>query len=93
MSVRSLNLHIDRIAVDGLSESARKGFPAALERSLRELDAGSLAGTAGASRRRISGLDAGQVPSGATADQAARKVVDGIRRTLSGSIGGGTRGV
>ena len=89
MNARALHLRIDRIALEGLSEQAARRFPSALENALGKLDASAFEGSPGPGRRSISGLDAGRISSGTTAEQAAGMVVDGIRRSLSGRAGGG----
>jgi len=89
MNARSLHLRIDRIALEGLSDQARRRFPSALESALGKLDASAFERSAASGRFRISNVDAGRIPSDATAERAAGMVVDGIRRNLSGRIGGG----
>jgi len=89
MNARNVHLRIDRIALEGLSDQARRRFPSALEAALGKLDATAFERSAASGRLRISNLDAGRLPANATAEQAAGMVVDGIRLGVSGRTGGG----
>jgi hypothetical protein len=80
MNAHTLNLRIDRIAVDGLSPAAQKGFPTALEKLLGRMEASDLASAGG---RRLSNLDAGRISRTATAEQAASRVVAILRQSLA----------
>jgi hypothetical protein len=85
MSARILLLHIGRIVVDGLPASARQRFMRALRGGLNEMAESGIPPQLSASRRRIGSLDAGRLPSGATAEQAASQVLQAIRQNLKDS--------
>jgi hypothetical protein len=80
MNGRTLNIRIDRIAVDGLSPAAQKGFPTALEKLLGRMEVSEMTSVGGG---RLSKLDAGRISRAATAEQAASQVVAKIRQSLS----------
>jgi len=90
MNARVLNLHIDRLVVEGLPQAEQRRFAGALERRLRELAQSEVGGgiadqfTRNA-RKTIAALDAGQLRPGATAEQAAAQVVHSIRRSIRGN--------
>jgi hypothetical protein len=82
---KTLHLHIDRIVVEGLPEKSQRQFESDLKQQLREW---ALAGIAdqfrGNTRQRISSLSAGTLRPGATAAQAAARIVGSMGRGISG---------
>jgi hypothetical protein len=92
--MKSVHLHIDRIAVDGLSAVEQRQFARALETKLRALAMAD--GIADGGDRNLGLVNAGVLRRGTSANQAAAQVVDAIRARLSrGSKAGqpsGSRG-
>lgn len=83
MSSRVLYLHIDRIVVDGLPASAQQRFTRALKRGLTEMAENGIPPGLTAGKRRISSLEAGQLPRGASGERAAGQVLRVIQQNLS----------
>jgi hypothetical protein len=81
--MKSLRLAVDRIVVEGLRAAEPRRFAAALEARLREFaQEGFPQEFASDARRTIRSLSAGRLRPGATPDEAARQVVNAIRRGL-----------
>lgn len=87
MKPRTLRLDIGTISVDGLPEAEHRSFSRALETGLRELAASGWAGAVPASRDDAN-WNAGLLPRGSTARQAATQVVNRIRQGLADQAGG-----
>jgi hypothetical protein len=86
--MKSLHLAVDRIVVQGLPTSGQRRFVSALQQRLRELaQCGIPEELAPNTRERIQSLNAGQLRSGATPEEAALQVVNAIRQGL-GAMGG-----
>jgi hypothetical protein len=83
MSSRVLHLQIDRIVVDGLPASAQHRFIRALRSGLTQMAENGIPPGTSAGKRRISSLDAGRLPRGASAEQAAGRVLRVIQQNLS----------
>jgi hypothetical protein len=81
--MKSLHLHINRIVVEGLPESGQRRFMRSLEAQLYELAESGIADAFPRNtRKRIQVLNAGQLRSGATPEQAAAQVVRSIRQSV-----------
>ncbi len=83
MSSRALHLHIDRIVVAGLPASAQQRFVQALKSGLTEMAENGIPPGLSVGKRRISFLDAGQLPRGASGERAAGQVLRAIQQNLS----------
>jgi hypothetical protein len=83
--MKVLHLHIDRIVVEGLSESGQRRFARVLESQLRTLAESGIAGEfTRNTRKRLQALEVGQLRPGATPEQAAAQVVRSIRQSVFG---------
>jgi hypothetical protein len=93
MGMKTVHISIDRLIVDGLPPSQQRQFLSALERRLRDVASGRLAEAVGSQNRRrhIDTLDAGMMGPGASSEQAARQVAEGVRRALGGGVRQGAR--
>lgn len=88
--MRSVHLHIDRIAVEGLGEAEQRRFARTLDEHLHAWAASPAASSIAANAHvKISALDAGMLKPGATARQAATQVVNSLTRRLGASVNGG----
>ena len=83
MGVKRVEVHIDRLMVDGLPAGERAAFVQALEERLRgvAMDAARQGMT---ESRRIAKVDAGVLRAGAGAEKAAEQVAESLRRPLMG---------
>jgi hypothetical protein len=83
--MKALHLHIDRIVVEGLSESGQRRFARVLESQLQALAESGIADHfTRNTRKRLQALDVGQLRAGATAEQAAAQVIRSIRQSVFG---------
>jgi hypothetical protein len=81
--MKSLHLHIDRIVVEGLSESGQRRFARVLEAQLHALAESGIADNfTRNTRKRLQALEVGQLRPGATPEQAAAQVVRSIRQSV-----------
>jgi hypothetical protein len=81
--MKSLNLAIERIVVEGLPTIGQRQFVRALEERLRDFaESGIAREFAGNRRKRIHLLSAGQLRPGATPAQAAMQVANCIQQVL-----------
>lgn len=81
--MKALHLHIDRIVVEGLSESGQRRFARALEAQLHALAESGIADSfTRTTRKRIQSLEVGQLRPGATPEQAAAQVIRSIRQSV-----------
>lgn len=82
--MKTVYLDIGRIVVEGLPELQQRKFARALEARLRAWAAsGAVDGLAENAHVSIPMLNAGLLPPGATASQAAAQVVNSIARSLA----------
>ena len=82
---REFHLHIDHLALDGLS-GRQDVFIRALESRLAEWAGSGLMDGVKSSKRRIAQLDAGSMRSGGSPDHMAARVVAAIRNgVINGS--------
>jgi hypothetical protein len=83
--MKALHLHIDRIVVEGLSESGQRRFARVLEAQLHALAESGIADHfTRSTRKRVQALEVGQLRPGATPEQAAAQVVRSIRQSVLG---------
>lgn len=81
--MKTLHLHIDRIVVEGLSESGQRRFVRVLESQLHALaESGIADGFTRNTRKRLQMLEVGQLRHGATPEQAAAQVIQSIRQSV-----------
>jgi hypothetical protein len=85
-STPTLRIGIDRVTLYGFVGTDRRRFARSLEAKLAELAAAHRDHdwSAGARRRHICSLDAGELRAGASAEQAARQIATALFATLIG---------
>ncbi len=89
MNRRTLNLHIDRLVVEGLPAHSEKRFVRALEAQLTKLASQGMPEAFGRGHmRRIASLDAGVMRAGTTPEQAAAQVTAALHSNLAGKGAG-----
>jgi len=86
--MRTVHVHIDRIAVDGLDETAQRQFAHSLQEQLRAWAASGAANGVALNALKIPALDAGMIKPGATAPQAAAQVINAVARRLGVNANG-----
>lgn len=87
MNKRTVHIHIERLAVDGIDAPGQQRFVRALEAQLAEAARGAAAGGAFAGNgltRRIGRVDAGEMRAGATPERSAAQVATAVGAAIEG---------